>query len=432
MRSIFPRHIFFKNIQENLDNSLFILGVFLLASAPFIGSIIILYPLAKGLIKKRSEIFKDKYNISLFFASLLMILNSTILYFNNPNYLDSWDPILNWVGLLNWLPLFLCFIGFQPYLNSPKKRLILSKVFIGSSIPILLSGFAQFFFKINGPYQLMNGLVIWYQRPIDGGGLTSLFNNPNYAGGWLTLIFPLCLSVLFINLKKKSKLKTILCSIICVTFTTCIVLTNSRGAWIGLVISIPIVLGRITLYWLTPLILIILTTLLLTYIPIVPYQFQDFIKNIIPEKVLSKFTEIFFNLKSFPRLDIWKNSLFFIGSRPFLGWGASTFSILYFSKTNLFNNHAHNLFLELSINYGIIVSLTIFFTIFSILFASYNFIFKKENNLEIINDRSWWAATFIFLLSHSYDVLYYDLRISILFWILLSGLRVIIKNETNN
>ena len=429
MKSININTFLFKNIKKDIENKFFLLGIFFLASAPFIGTIILLYPLSKGIIKKRSEIFKDKYNIALIFVSLIMVLKCILSHFSQINNLDSWDPILNWIGLLNWIPLFLCFIGFQPYLNSAKKRLVLSKVFIASSIPILLSGFAQFFFKINGPYQLMNGLIIWYQRPINGGGLTSVFNNPNYAGGWLTLIFPLCLSMLFINSKKRSSIKSIVSLIICILFTTCIVLTNSRGAWIGLIVSIPIVLGKVTLFWLIPLLIISIVTILVTFIPSMPIEFKAFVETFIPDKVFSKFSEIFLNLKNFPRLDIWKNSFLFIRNRPLLGWGASTFSILYFQKTNFLNNHAHNLFLELSINYGIIVSLIIFLTISSIIVTSYFFIFKKENNLEVINDRSWWAATFIFILSHLYDVLYYDLRISISSWIFIAGLRAIISEN---
>ena len=429
MKILNPNIISLKEFKDDIEYNFFLLGVFFLASAPFIGCIILLYPLAKGILKKRSEIFQDRHNIALFFVSMIMILKCSIGQINQQNNLNYWDPTLNWIGLLNWIPLFLCFIGFQPYINSVKKRLILSKVFLASSVPILLSGFAQFFFKLNGPYQLINGLIIWYQRPIRGGGLTSIFNNPNYAGGWLTLIFPLALAIVFINRKRGYKVKSIISLFICVTFTICIVLTNSRGAWIGLIVSIPIVLGRITLFWLMPLILITTATILVTFIPNVPLDFQGFIKQFVPEKVFSKFSEIFLNLKSFPRLDIWKNSFFFIINRPFLGWGASTFSILYLNKTNLSNNHAHNLFLELAVNYGILVSLAIFLTIFSILLFSYFIIFKKENNLEMIIDRSWWAATFVFILSHMYDVLYYDLRISISSWIFIAGLKAIINEN---
>ena len=136
-----------RNFKDDIENNFFLLGVFLLPSALFFGTILLLFPLTKGIIKNKAEIFHDRYNLALVFVSLIMILKCVLGHFDQ-NYLDSWDPILNWIGLVNWIPLFICFIGFQPYLNSRKKRLALSKVFIASSIPILLSGFAQYFFKI--------------------------------------------------------------------------------------------------------------------------------------------------------------------------------------------------------------------------------------------------------------------------------------------
>ena len=54
----------------------------------------------------------------------------------------------------------------------------------------------------------MNGLIVWFQRPIPlGGGLTGLFNNANYTGSWLILIWPFCLAILLqsgLNIYKRS------------------------------------------------------------------------------------------------------------------------------------------------------------------------------------------------------------------------------------
>ena len=45
--------------------------------------------------------------------------------------------------------------------------------------------------------ETLNGLIIWYQRPLDNiTGMTGLFNNPNYLGMWLTLCLPFALSAL--------------------------------------------------------------------------------------------------------------------------------------------------------------------------------------------------------------------------------------------
>ena len=78
------------------------------------------------------------------------------------------------------MPLFLSFWGFQPYLKSSKDREIVGKILIASSIPVLISGFGQYWFQWYGPMQTLNGLIIWFQKDV-GGQLTSLFSNQNYA-----------------------------------------------------------------------------------------------------------------------------------------------------------------------------------------------------------------------------------------------------------
>ena len=97
-----------------------------------------------------------------------MILSS-LKHFENSGeiYKLYWEPSLSLVGLLNWIPLFLCFWGFQKYLNSPEKRIITAKIFICGSIPIIISGILQLL-NINGPFETLNGLVIWYQKPLRG------------------------------------------------------------------------------------------------------------------------------------------------------------------------------------------------------------------------------------------------------------------------
>ena len=46
----------------------------------------------------------------------------------------------------------------------------------------------------NSSKNFLNGFIIWYQRPLnDTEGVTSLFNNPNYLGSWLSAIIPFCI-----------------------------------------------------------------------------------------------------------------------------------------------------------------------------------------------------------------------------------------------
>ena len=46
-------------------------------------------------------------------------------------------------------------------------------------------------------------------------------------------------------------------------------------------------------------------------------------------------------------------------------------------------------------------------------------------------EKAWWASAVIFLILHSFDIVYFDARISIIFWILLAGLKGIL-DETKN
>ena len=63
-------------------------------------------------------------------------------------------------------------------------------VLISGTFPVIITGLGQYFFNWTGTFDLLNGLIIWYQRPIiNPAGLTGLFNNPNIAGSWLNIVF---------------------------------------------------------------------------------------------------------------------------------------------------------------------------------------------------------------------------------------------------
>ena len=122
-----------------------------------------------------------------------------------------------------------------------------------------------------------------------------------------------------------------------------------------------------------------------------------------------------------------------IFKNPILGYGAATFPIYYFLKTAAYKGHTHNLIIELTFNYGIIISILIFSNILKICFKSFNKIFLSKIEIYSNNyfERAWWTSFFILLISQMVDIQYYDLRISISFWILLSGLKCIIKEKRN-
>ena len=95
--------------------------------------------------------------------------------------------------------------------------------------------------------------------------------------------------------------------------------------------------------------------------------------------------------------------------------------------------HSHNIFLEISINHGlpsslIIISFMIFITINC---------WRKNSNSNLSNpiiidnvkkkfEQAWIISFITFLIIHTFDITYFDGRISTIAWILLAGMKSII------
>ena len=128
------------------------------------------------------------------------------------------------------------------------------------------------------------------------------------------------------------------------------------------------------------------------------------------------------------RLDIWHKSIGYLFMNPIFGLGAGSFTRLYEIDTSMWKGHAHNLILELLISYGLPGGLLIFGNIFIMLNKAIKKIFFPFiSNPKSIFDIAWLTSLIVFLLSQMVDVQYFDARISIVFWILLSGTRNIIS-----
>ena len=123
-----------------------------------------------------------------------------------------------------------------------------------------------------------------------------------------------------------------------------------------------------------------------------------------------------------------------IFKNPLLGWGAASFPIYYLTYNNAYKGHAHNIFIDLSFNYGIMVSILIFTNILIIVFLTVKNIYLSKSKEIPKNyfERAWCTSFVVLFLSQMFDVQYYDLRISIAFWILLAGMKCISNKDLEN
>ena len=413
-------------VEEKISkffNNFFLIGAFLLPSAFTLGTVILLICVFYGVYIGKGY-FKEKLNTIFFVAGIFLII-STLVHSNFNDYLSEYriNYELSWIGLANWIPFFLCFWGFQPYLNSNTKRRRTEIALLTGTLPVIITGIGQSFFNWNGPMDTLNGLIVWYQRPIEGiTGMTGLFNNPNYTGLWLNLILPFCLAET-INLRN-NKLKLIITFLFSFSFTLCTILTNSRAAWISLILGSLVMFGRKGLKLIFSLLISISLIISSAIYPIFGKEIQFFLRSIIPNNIWMEFTDF-----QTSRLEIWNTAFKSILNFPIFGTGGGSFPDIYKYETGLWKGHAHNLPLELFLSYGIPAGIVILLPIIYLFICSTKTIFFNKLIKTSIFDKAWVISIMLFLFSQLVDIQYFDGRISITFWILLAGAKNIIEED---
>ena len=408
----------------------FLLGIFFLPSTMVISILFLLPAFVIASLSEDKSFFKDYWNLPFLIFGLL-ILTSAISqnYLLSNKYDTIWDTKLSLIGLANWIPFIWVFWASQSYINSKSKRRSFSLILIAGTFPVLITGFGQYFLNWTGPFQTLNGLIIWYQRPIENpGGLSGLFSNQNYAASWLNFVWPFCIA-LFIekgnNLFKKTATLSFLISTGLAAF-----LTFSRNAWIGLFTSMPIVIGKKGFKFFLPLTTISILILFFLFSPIFDSELQHSLRNLLPGKILSEFSNEGYEGLDVTRMGIYKSALELIKENPFFGIGAGSFTEIFFFNTNFWKGHSHNLLFELSISYGLPATIIFLITTINILYLSSKKIFSNKIKIDDnYIDRAFWAALFFFLLSQLADIQYFDGKISLITWILIAGLKNIILDE---
>ena len=428
------REILMRNMNKsfflNLGSILFYIGIFLLVSAPILGSISLFISALLGTLINKQKYLNDNWNKSFLLCATFILLSCMKhIFFGQNSYKDSLDPILSLIGTFNWIPFFWIFWGCQCYLNSKTKRKKTALFLVTGTFPLLVSGFGQYFFNWTGPLNILNGLIIWYQRPIQEHGLTGPFNNQNYAGAWLSLVWPFCIALIL--QKPKNIYHRFFSLIFLVSIVLAALLTNSRNAWASILGSVPLVLGLGSLLWFLPIIVIISLILSITIFQPLSGGFQDLLRDIIPDKFWLEFAGEGIGIKQLTRLEIYITALRISFIDPFFGIGAGAFPILFELQKNIWRGHPHNIILELVISYGYPVTLILFSTIILLLILSAKILFNKKSlNTELIHfEKAWWVSIFMFCITQLFDVQYFDARISIIAWILFCGLKVMIDEE---
>ena len=394
----------------------FCIGIILLPSAFPISCVFLLIALISSASRNYAKFLDDTLNrILLVFLSLLIISN-LIFFFKSSDsiiLINKWQVLS---GLSNWIPQILCFWFFQQYLCSSEKRVLFAKYLLIGSIPVIFSFITQLWFGWYGPHRLFFDLIIWFQRETSNYRLTGLFSNANYAATWLGLILPIAISF-YLNKKRNFFLAIFVFFIFYFGL-----LTGSRSFILSTLLSISFLLEL-------KIILLIFIFVLIIYFLI----FNDFlyfdiknqlIKNLTPWRIFSTISDS--EINKITRIEIYQTALELIRIKPFWGWGATTFPIVYnYYEAGKNMQHSHNFLLEISFNYGIFVTITFLIFISILFFKTFQLVFFDERFNSNIN-KALLASTFSVLTFQLTDFTYYEGKISMVSWIILSTLNSII------
>ncbi|WP_320666715.1 O-antigen ligase family protein [Prochlorococcus sp. MIT 1307] len=397
-------------------------GLFFLPSSAFISGLFLLPALVLGSLKRKDSYWADFWNYPFLGTAILMIVGCFRAQ-------SGW---LAWIGLANWLPYFWSFWAFQPYLTTSVSRRRAGLWLVTGTVPVVITGFGQLWLGWHGPWQMLNGLVVWFVAPggQPNGRLSGLFDYANITGAWLMIVWPFCLAALLQPFLQRLRRNVIF--ILAVSIVASLFLTDSRNAWGGLFLVIPFVLGPAQWIWLFPFLLVIFIPLGLAVIPGVETELQMMARRIVPENIWARLTDLKHAEQRFvasARLPIWKEAITLLAEKPWFGWGAAAFPVLYSLRRNYWPGHAHNLPLEVAVSHGWPVMLLIVGVVLALLITVVRrgVLTVSDKNSHYLGtsifDRAWWAATFALIFWHGFDIPLFDSRLNMAGWVLLAGLR---------
>jgi O-antigen ligase len=394
----------------------FQVGLVLLASSALLAGLCLLVALILG-SRGRERPWTDPATVVLLLASLLMAIGAAGAY-------SGW---LAWVGLGNWLPFFWAFWGFQPYLATPEARRRVGWMLVAGTVPVVVTGLGQLWLGWSGPLQALGGAIIWHLKAGGNppGRLAGLFDYANIAGGWLALAWPFTLAALVgPGLTRSGRALTLAMASAVVT---AVLLTDSRNAWGALVLALPLVLGVSSWAWLLPLLVVVLAVVTAATLPGVPEALQNPARQLVPEAIWSRLSDLRYSGQrplAITRLAQWGTALGLIAERPWLGWGAAAFSLIYPLRTGHWHGHPHNLPIDLALSHGLPVAVLVVGLVLVLLLRG-----AQRGMLGAgLFDRAWWTATLVLIVLHATDIPMYDSRINVAGWVLIAGLRGFLRS----
>jgi O-antigen ligase len=375
--------------SRSLEYTLYALVFFIPVSIGFIEAF---FTIAITLFTIKKIIEKDYrflFNRTHLFLALFFVFSGLSLI-NSGIYFDRGVKAL----ISKWLEYFLLFIIVADTLKVYRIRRNCVFILLGLSFFVGIDAFFQHFF----------GWEFFRQRKMikiaEGfSGVTGPFTHYNNFGAYLVLILSLAFSQL---VHAEKKIKKIFFSVLVVFLAASLLMTFSRGAWLGMGVAFVLMMLFLRRFKI-PLAFVCIFLLILLVVP-------D-----IRERLLFTFQKG----GDATRFMLWRGAWAMIKESPFLGKGLGTFMIYMPKYTHQGTiQYAHNSFLQIWAEAGIfsLLSFLIFLTL--VLLKAMRSI--KSNRDSILLGAFCGVCGF---LAHGFfDSHLYSLQLAVLFWLMLGSL----------
>ncbi len=297
------------------------------------------------------------------------------------------------------------FVAFQT-LNTKRKWKAAVVSLITVSALVALYGIIQNFTGISGTASWVDSEMFQDIKI----RVYSTFDNPNVLGEYLVMMIPLCLGVFWKT--KKDGSKTIF-ALIFLCLGACMIFTWSRGAWLGVFLATALFLFITDKRW---------ALLAVVGVFLLPMLLSS--GSAIADRLLS-----IGNTKDSStayRVSIWHGSINMI--RDFwlsgIGLGSDAFSMIY-PKYALdganFALHAHNLFLQILAETGIMGLVTFLALILAVLRQNFSVvIYRKRKTYTGAVVLALTAGILGYLFQGLTDNVWYNYKMVLIFWTVLA------------
>lgn len=230
----------------------------------------------------------------------------------------------------------------------------------------------------------------------------STFENPNVYGEYLILVIPIAVGLMWTE--KGFWKKLFLLGIVGVT-TLAMVLTFSRGCWLGILFALALLAIMIDRRF------ILLGVVALLAMPFV-----------LPETIINRFMSIgdMSDSSTSYRVYIWMGTLAMLKDYWFcgVGLGETSYNTIYplYSYNNIEAPHSHNLYLQFVSQFGIIGLITFLGMVYN---------FYKDTTIKMLKKKDIVLAGIVagmtgFFLEGMFDYTWYNYRVILIFWMVIA------------